>query len=304
MEIWTRAGASPADFAGENHSPDGKPGEWVRPGTASTLSEDGDVLASVIHLVTGERPMILVAVAPTTTHDAGRRVAPAGTWRVEVEKRGGGAAEIDAWIQRDDNVHGFRRRGRQSYFDDPIYERLDANGRPIEQDGEESYVRRAGTLNAIATGELPIVVGGYRSSDGAAGLYSARGPDAPSGQFAGPDAIAVSERSVTRRGVLAAGTRSGSTVAMNGTSVAAPQVTRWVAGRMADGKPAGMKNLRAQAKHDGPGKRPVTQPGAPPPALRPDVKPKPEEGRGGAGRIRSAQRGEDSPDTFRPFEKR
>ncbi len=31
------------------------------------------------------------------------------------------------------------------------------------------------------------------------------------------------------RGVLAAGTRSGSVVPMNGTSVAAPQATRWTA---------------------------------------------------------------------------
>jgi hypothetical protein len=35
--------------------------------------------------------------------------------------------------------------------------------------------------------------------------------------------------------MLAAGTRSGSVVAVNGTSVAAPQVTRWIAGRMAAG---------------------------------------------------------------------
>jgi len=35
--------------------------------------------------------------------------------------------------------------------------------------------------------------------------------------------------------MLAAGTRSRSVVAVNGTSVAAPQVTRWIADRMAAG---------------------------------------------------------------------
>jgi hypothetical protein len=307
MEVWPRAGASLEDLRVRLTPPHGKPGEWVQPGKVFALSADDDVLASVVHLATGDRPMILVAVAPTATLDRRRRVAPAGTWRVEIEKRGGGTVEIDAWIQRDDNVHGFRRRGRQSYFDDPGYQRVDADGRPIEQDQEKSYVRRAGTLNAIATGTLPIVVGGYRSSDGAAALYSARGPDAPSGRFTGPDAMAVSERSVTRRGVRAAGTRSGSSIAMNGTSVAAPQVARWIAERMADGKPAGVEELRAQAERDDPARRPVgdrPEPGGRPPALRPDVKPKPEEARGGAGRMRSPQRGEDGPDTFRPFAKR
>ena len=49
----------------------------------------------------------------------------------------------------------------------------------------------------------------------------------------GPDAMAVSDDSHAHRGILAAGTRSGSTVPMNGTSVAAPQITRWIAERMA-----------------------------------------------------------------------
>jgi hypothetical protein len=51
----------------------------------------------------------------------------------------------------------------------------------------------------------------------------------------GPDALAQSDRSYVHRGILAAGTRSGSRVVMNGTSVAAPRIARAVAERRATG---------------------------------------------------------------------
>ena len=60
--------------------------------------------------------------------------------------------EVRAWIQRDDSVIGFPRRGRQSHFDDPAYERFDAWGRPCTEDNKRSYVKRAGTINGLATG--------------------------------------------------------------------------------------------------------------------------------------------------------
>jgi len=45
----------------------------------------------------------------------------------------------------------------------------------------------------------------------------------------GPDWLTCSDESDVLLGVHAAGTRSGSVVAMNGTSAAAPQATRWIA---------------------------------------------------------------------------
>jgi hypothetical protein len=270
------------------------------------MTDGEDVVAAVVHQATGGRRMILVAIAPTATAHPTRRVAPPGHWRVEIQNGSGRELELDAWIQRDDNVHGFRRRGRQSAFDDREYVRLDANGRPVEEDQPKSYVQRAGTLNSIGTGNETIVAGGYRGSDGAPALYSARGPDdPPDGVRAGPDAMEVSERSISRRGVLAAGARSGSTLAMNGTSVAAPQLTRWIAEQMIAGEPAGLEAVHARAKRDDPDPKQRPPTSKPVTALpRPDVRPKPPAGRGGAGRIRSAQRGEDRPDTFRPFGKR
>jgi hypothetical protein len=60
-------------------------------------------------------------------------------------------------------------------------------------------------------------------------LYSADGFDVSRGGKLGPDVSAVADRSRALSGVLAAGTASGSRVAVTGTSVAAPQVARWCA---------------------------------------------------------------------------
>jgi hypothetical protein len=309
IEVWMRKDAPPARLAVQLATPTGETSDWVEPGMVRELRSDDGVIASIIHLATGRRRMILVAAAPTVADERRCACAPAGLWQLRIKRLDSGAepVAIDAWIQRDDNVHGFRRRGRQSYFDDPDYLRFDAVGRPVEEDQPGSYVRRAGTLNAIGTGEETIVVGGYRGSDGAPATYSPRGPEAPGDAArAGPDLMSVSERSVTRRGVLGAGTRSGAMVAMNGTSVAAPQVTRWIAEQMAAGEPGTPEALRARAREDDPDAKPKPGRGRNPvkPPPREAVKPKPPKARGGAGRIGIVPRGEDRPDVVRPFGKR
>lgn len=58
--------------------------------------------------------------------------------------------------------------------------------------------------------------------------YSGGGPSrAPSGRQ-GPDVVAIAEQRPTYDGVPAAGSRSGIRFRQNGTSVAAPQVSRWI----------------------------------------------------------------------------
>jgi hypothetical protein len=200
----------------------------------------------VLYLTTAapgrNRNMIFVAVAPTVTLDPTRKVAPFGTWEVKVRKKKAGTALIDAWVQRDDTPYGYPRRGRQSRFDDSEtnYPYWDEVGREVETDGPASSIKRDGTLNAIGTGSKSTLVGSFRRIDWKPAKYSASGPAiAPSRGLPvndGPDASAVSDDSHAHRGILASGTRSGSTVAMNGTSVAAPQITRWIAEQMAASK--------------------------------------------------------------------
>jgi hypothetical protein len=61
-----------------------------------------------------------------------------------------------------------------------------------------------------------------------------------------PDVLALADTSRALRGVLAAGTASGSVVAFTGTSVAAPQVARYMAQRLADGQPVDRDSLRGE----------------------------------------------------------
>jgi hypothetical protein len=227
-----------------------------------------------------QRGFFFIALQPTarlrrSTQQAPYALAPAGSWTVEIENLQLTPREIvHAWIQRDDSVQGYRRRGRQSYFDDRRYDRYDHAGRDVESDNYvrpvprtrapgASAISREGTLNAIATGSKLDVIGGIvrKTSlidDGSGALrhemlaakYSASGPITPPRDTIivtrdGPSAALASEDSKVHVGVLAAGTRSGSTVAMGGTSVAAPQIARWIADEFAAGRPGDVEALAA-----------------------------------------------------------
>jgi len=216
------------------------------------------------------RGMFRISLTPTADCDnPNAQLAPAGLWQLELKNVETAliGETIHAWIQRDDTLYGFPLRGRQSFFDDPDYERFDHAGREKETDNAASPVKRSGTINSIATGESPIVAGGYRLNEMTAAKYSAAGVrHAPPRH---PDALAVSDDSCALGGVLAAGTYSGSVVAIDGTSVAAPQVAWLAAGEIAAGK----YGDRAAVFTD----ETTYPPGTPP-------KPPPE--RGGAGRLK------------------
>jgi hypothetical protein len=140
---------------------------------------------------------------------------------------------VQAWVQRDDSLHGYPIRGRQSYLTDWRYVRFDPEGHLFEQDlPPESLIKRASTLNAIATGAKPVVVGGFLRKQMVDVNYSSAGPTANSPR---PDAATVTEDSRVHFGVLAAGSRSGSVVPLGGTSVAAPQIARLCANDLATG---------------------------------------------------------------------
>jgi hypothetical protein len=185
---------------------------------------------------------------------------------------------IHAWIQRDDNPYGYPRRGRQSRFDDPKYRRFNVYGREIERDEDDdpaAYVKRDNTISAIATGTRTIVIGGYRRKDGHPAKYSAGGTLFPPGRTPpspnGPDAMAVGDDSVACRGVMGAGSRSNSTVAMYGTSVAAPIVTRFIAEELLAGRPGDRQAVYDLAQSIE--------------ALGPWLEPTPPAKRGGGGRL-------------------
>ena len=192
------------------------------------------------------RPHIVLNIAPTAL-DGGHPVAASGLWTVDVKNISGAPLNIDAWIKRSDTPGGRRAKGRQSYFDDPLYQRYEPNGKPTEYDpaGTPSYVRRQGTLSGIATGKETYVIGAYRRGPDPTDLmpadYSSEGPAAPNAPrtMNSPNWLAPGDDGVSTQGVLAAGTRSGARVAMRGTSVAAPQATRYYADQFAAGNVPG-----------------------------------------------------------------
>jgi hypothetical protein len=167
------------------------------------------------------RERITVVTFPTRA--APGRASPAGDWRIEIDPGPEPSLPIEVYVQRDDTIGGFRRRGRQSYLVDAGYaDRLSNGFRRLVDRGEHSPVRRSGTISSFATGPAQVVVGGRYASSRRKVWYS--GAPEPGGRAVAR--FAASERSPVLRGVVAAGSASGSRVAIGGTSIAAAQVTR------------------------------------------------------------------------------
>ena len=222
--------------------------------------------------------------------------APSGVWKVHVSNVSLTHDQtVEAWIQRDDVIYGYPRRGRQSYFEAGCYVRFNpVSGDLVKWDHEENdenikeglevpqcHIKRRGLLNAIATGEHTTVVGGVYGQELKVVEYSSGGPiTATRGgnvNRLGPDALAVSDDSKIHRGVIAAGSRSGSAVAMNGTSVAAPQIARKVARMLADPTKSGDRDA---VRHAAAVEEAAPRGGRPP--LQPEI-------RTGKGRILTAR---------------
>jgi len=228
LEIWLPSPLNVSPIGVVLTAPDGTPSAITSPGEEQWYVEGNAIVAQGSYYpvdYVGTRALLRLSIAPTGSPDANVKLALAGVWHVELKNDGPQAAhvtDIHAWIQRDDTAPGYRRRGRQSFFDDPAYRRFDEGGRAIEDDNDpltnSSDVKRRHTLNAIATGRKTIVVGGFRRSDWRPAPDSASGPALLPGRSGanspGPDALWPSETSPSHYGVLGAGTRSGSCVAM------------------------------------------------------------------------------------------
>ncbi len=239
--------------------PESPPLEEVS-GAGFAFKRGGDTVCKVVYReepAPAGRGRFFISTLPTAYPKPVTKLAPSGVWIIKLKNKALGKEEtVRAWIQRDDTLYGNGHRGRQSFFDEPCYKRYDEQGWIIADDGLQPpcTVKRAGLLNAIATGEEPLVIGGYRRKETSLADYSACGTDTPDPTLEPPyrnlDAAAVSDDSRVFRGVLAAGSRSGSVVAMSGTSFAAPQVARWVADEMSHGSPGDGEALQLKARQD------------------------------------------------------
>jgi hypothetical protein len=209
-------------------------------------ASNDDVLCKVYYEFIGpptNRGRYMIALLPTALPDSEQQLAPFGTWTIGFRNRLGKQIDVEASIQWDDRPLGYPQNGRQSHFIDDRYQRFEEiSGREVEVDND-SMIKRDGSINAIATGSRTIVAGGHVRKEDRVVKYSSGGPISPAcgaakavnGRRAeglereGPDAVARSDESYVHQGIIAAGTRSGSRVVMNGTSVAAPQIARKIA---------------------------------------------------------------------------
>ncbi|MBR0775150.1 S8 family serine peptidase [Bradyrhizobium diazoefficiens] len=203
-------------------------------GEMGTLEVEGRPIAGVYYDVmrspgVSQRGRIHISVNGTSPRIAGPRPAPAGRWRLSVTNKSPNRIAARLYIQRDDTPAGFPLRGRQSHFDHAeAYSRVDLDGSYLQPRTRKACpITSEDTLSAIATGSGSIVVGAADASDGLRPAdYTSSGPSISRN---GPDCAAISDHGAAHWGVLAAGTYSGSVVAMHGTSVAAPQLVRRIA---------------------------------------------------------------------------
>ncbi|WP_316226884.1 S8 family serine peptidase [Bradyrhizobium sp. SZCCHNS3052] len=221
-------------------------------GDVQVLEDDGKPIAAINgHLakVAGQpdRVRFHLSVNPTTARWSVRHPAPAGRWRLSVTNGSEAPLTAHLYIQRDDTPLGYVQHGRQSYFDHAGgYQRAALDGSYSDPDSSGCPMTREDTLSALATGAGALVVGAVDAA-GQPTDYTASGPTPGRAE---PDCAAIADQGPAHWGVLAAGTRSGSVVAMRGTSVAAPQLVRRLADYLASLQPGPV--LASLAVTDGP----------------------------------------------------
>lgn len=207
---------------------------------ANYLNSDGKVIASLAYQYVGgttKRGLVTLSINPTANLLETADLATAGQWSVEIGRNDAVSDEpIHAWIRRDGTIPGLRPGGRQAHFNNPDYERFGPYGQPLAVDPPYSKcpIRRSGTLSGFACGASPITVAAYTEQNALVSSYSSAGPLNPSSispnpHRTGPDVTAKGDDSPILSGVISAGSRCGSWVRMNGTSVSAPQVARLAA---------------------------------------------------------------------------
>ncbi|MGI9394938.1 MAG: hypothetical protein ACR2OY_09855 [Boseongicola sp.] len=231
--------------------PKGPPGPG-KDGQIATLTESNDPttpLARIYCRVADDAPllsgkptlhrMVYVLCTRPTLNSERTQMTPAGSWTIEVEPSGKGSAIAWAYVQSDQSLTHGSETGLVSTFAHPDFQTYDEFGRLIDaysyttppvQTDTSPPIRRLGTMNAIGHNDAARVIGSYRMSDGKPSIFSsAADPMNAVGGRAAPSALLPGENGAARFGLLAAGSKSGSAVAMAGTSFSTALATRRIA---------------------------------------------------------------------------
>lgn len=215
LELWfDRESGSGIEV--EFTSPRGESSGGVSVGKAQMLDGADGAVCSVVFCndaPTGPGPLALLAMGPTRASPRRSALAAHGLWTVCVSNSEPTPLVFHAWVERDDPPVGAPDAKRQSSLVDL---------------GPVAFVTGAGTLNNIATGTEPVVVGASVKASGQMSDYSAKASGL-SRRNRAPDALACADESVSFSGLQAAGVLSGQRYRMGGTSVSAPVLARQLA---------------------------------------------------------------------------
>ncbi|WP_295042373.1 hypothetical protein [uncultured Paracoccus sp.] len=179
------------------------------------------------------RDGIVVIASPTCPERLGDPFVPPGEWRIRIaEETPDGIYDLS--VQRDAVIRGFRGGAQQSWFHDPGYRSQDERGFPILTDarnGGDPLVIRADTVNTYATGDRPLRAGSaYRQGAQTTVTTALLGNLQPG------DCLAPVDGATNNAGMIVCGRDSGSFALSSGTSLAAPQLARWMAMHLSQGK--------------------------------------------------------------------
>lgn len=262
LEIWIDGdsftpGKCPVEIS--LSAPDEAKRTALRPrlGRIDEMSIRGEPVAGVYYHVIRRDPekprvRLFLAINPTGRNDDRRDLAPSGGWKVSIRNLTKKTLEARFYIQRDDTPFGYPRRGRQSRFDDAKAHERDPVTGDYRLQARDCPIIYEDTLSSIATcsdkdpDRLVFVIGAAEATDNNPPAdYTSSGPTE---LRAGPDYSAFADEGDAHWGRLAAGTFSGSTVAMRGTSVAVPQATREIANELRVGPLPPLKGIPVKAQ--------------------------------------------------------
>lgn len=216
-----------------------------------------------------------LCLARTADPELPDRVVPSGRWAIRIQNDAQTAADVWAFVQRDDAPGTYPEQGRQAFLETDLSFAYDDRRHPhatLSYDAlaPGSIVTGTRTVSVLPCIDSPFVFvagageGESGDKDDApvvrASRYSSAGPrdGVEAGGLGvlinGPEFSPLSDRSPDFPGRYGAATLSGDTFALSGSSVAAPQLAGWLAAN-----PDQIRNKLAIVAPEG-----STEPGAPP----------------------------------------
>lgn len=218
-------------------TPDGMHSGFAKlmPGQMRTLTAKGKPVARIYQVAARDfgdgvvsPAHYVLALAPTEGPKLAEPTAPGGAWTVKLRNSGSEPIEAILQVQRDDGLYG--RQARQSYLDDPAafgwsdqtaaYDTPDPAG-PVTQSGTHSALCTSRTRQSFTAGAARKDTATARGHTPE--RYTAEGAD---WAMPGPTVATPVGQSPFRRWISGAGTLSGTTRLLGGTSAAAARLTR------------------------------------------------------------------------------